>query len=169
MFILVGFISIATFQNIGPFSYTSPGVLWAFYFIVNGVCFIVYVISQIVLVVNTLDDRWPLGDILFGFAFYVIGQVILFVFSVTICDTIKHYIDGTFFGSICTLLAVMMVYKYWDSITKEDLEFSVGAKQNSWELKESTVDDELSKQSSTNRRYPQQQPMQQQQYAPYPY
>lgn len=30
----------------------------------------------------------------------------------------------------------MMVYKYWDSITKEDLEFSVGTKQNNWEVKE---------------------------------
>jgi hypothetical protein len=29
----------------------------------------------------------------------------------------------------------MMVYKYWDSITKEDLEFSVGSKQAVWEVK----------------------------------
>jgi hypothetical protein len=34
------------------------------------------------------------------------------------------------------LLAVMMVYKYWDSITKEDLEFSVGSKQAVWEVKD---------------------------------
>lgn len=27
-----------------------------------------------------------------------------------------------------------MVYKYWDSITKEDLEFSVGSKASVWEL-----------------------------------
>jgi len=26
--------------------------------------------------------------------------------------------------------------QYWDSITKEDLEFSVGQKQNNWEVKE---------------------------------
>jgi hypothetical protein len=30
----------------------------------------------------------------------------------------------------------MMVYKYWDSITKEDLEFSVGGKANVWEIKD---------------------------------
>jgi hypothetical protein len=29
-----------------------------------------------------------------------------------------------------------MVYKYYDSLTKEDLEFSVGSKQNVWEVKE---------------------------------
>jgi hypothetical protein len=34
------------------------------------------------------------------------------------------------------LLSVMMVYKYWDSITKEDLEFSVGSKQSVWEIKD---------------------------------
>ena len=33
----------------------------------------------------------------------------------------------------------MMVYKYWDSITKEDLEFSVGSKQAVWEVKESLL------------------------------
>jgi hypothetical protein len=30
----------------------------------------------------------------------------------------------------------MMVYKYWDSITGDDLEFSVGNKAGMWELKD---------------------------------
>jgi Chitin synthase export chaperone len=42
--------------------------------------------------------------------------------------------DGMFFGDLFMLLAVMMVYKYWDSITQEDLEFAVGGKQHSWEI-----------------------------------
>ncbi|KAI8885392.1 hypothetical protein K501DRAFT_246122 [Backusella circina FSU 941] len=163
IFLIVGFISIATFKQIGPFTYTAPGALWVFYFIINGIAFIVYVISQIILVVNTLDDRWPLGDILFGTAFFVVGQVILYVFSVVICDQVKHYVDGLFFGSICTLLAVMMVYKYWDSITKEDLEFSVGSKQNVWEVKELLADDELAQSYGTHYH-----PQQHQQQA-YPY
>ncbi|KAI8384506.1 chitin synthase III catalytic subunit [Radiomyces spectabilis] len=150
IFMVVGFISIATFQNIGPFTYTKPAALWVFFFIINGVAFIIYVISQIILVVNTLDDRWPLGDILFGTAFFIVGQVIMFIFSVTICDQVKHYVDGLFFGTTCTLLAVMMVYKYWDSITKEDLEFSVGSKQNVWEVKELLADDDLSQNYGTN-------------------
>lgn len=29
-----------------------------------------------------------------------------------------------------------MVYKYWDSITREDLEFSVGSKAAVWEVKD---------------------------------
>jgi Chitin synthase export chaperone len=111
-----------------------------------------------VLVFRTLDDRWPIGDIVFGAAFFAIAQVLLFAFSATICDAIKHYIDGLFFFTLCMLLSVMMVYKYWDSITvrpsfspfllpssysntspsqqKEDLEFSVGSKQAVWEVKD---------------------------------
>jgi len=54
----------------------------------------------------------------------------------------KHYVDGIFFGTICTLLGVMMVYKYWDSITKEDLEFSVGGKSNIWEIKDPLLSDD---------------------------
>jgi len=88
------------------------------------------------LVIRTLDDRWPIGDILFGTAFYAIGQVILFAFSNLICDAVKHYIDGLFLFQLCILLSVMMVYKYWDSITKEDLEFSVGSKVAVWEVKD---------------------------------
>lgn len=60
----------------------------------------------------------------------------MFGFSTQICVGVKHYIDGTFFGVLCLLFAVMMVYKYWDSITKEDLEFSVGSKQSVWEIKD---------------------------------
>ncbi|CAG8499348.1 3774_t:CDS:2 [Diversispora eburnea] len=123
-----------------------PVALWIVLYIFNGAALSIYVVLQIVLVLNTLDDRWPLGDILFGIAFYVIGQAILYIFSVRICDTAKHYIDGLFFGTICTLLAVMMVYKYWDSITKEDLEFSVGSKQNVWEVRELLGEEEYSNQ-----------------------
>lgn len=83
-----------------------------------------------------MDDRWPIGDILFGIAFFTVAQLVLFAFSNMICDAIKHYIDGLFFFQLCMLLSVMMVYKYWDSITKEDLEFSVGNKAAVWEVKD---------------------------------
>ena len=143
MFAAVTFLSIATFQKLGPFDPLNPVALWVVFFIFNGAALLIYVILQIVLVVNTLDDRWPLGDIVFGIAFFAVGQVILYVFSIDICVFAKHYIDGLFFGTIATLLSVMMVYKYWDSITKEDLEFSVGSKQNVWEVKELLGEDEM--------------------------
>lgn len=156
MFLVSGAISILTFKNwlgLGP---TNTLGLFVVLYLINGICLFVYVVMQVILVSNTLQDRWPLGDITFGVFFFVIGQVILYVFSDTICINVQHYLDGLFFATICNLLAVMMVYKvrrnwhalsfssvtkkhfpqYWDSITKEDLEFSVGTKQGNWEVKE---------------------------------
>jgi hypothetical protein len=136
------------------FSFSKPFGLWVIYILWPVICVSIYTISQLILVFRTLDDRWPIGDIIFGVAFFTIAQVLLFAFSVTICDAIKHYIDGLFFFTLCMLLSVMMVYKYWDSITvcfppltlssssflifmqKEDLEFSVGSKAAVWEVKD---------------------------------
>jgi len=130
------FLSIATFKQFVGFSYAKPIALWIIYFIWPALCTAIYIIGQLILVIRTLDDRWPIGDIVFGTAFFAVAQVVLFGFSVDICDAVKHYIDGLFFFTVCMLLSVMMVYKYWDSITKEDLEFSVGSKQAVWEVKE---------------------------------
>jgi uncharacterized membrane protein YgcG len=106
-------------------------------------------------VIRTLDDRWPIGDIIFGVFFFVAGQVILYGFSVTVCEAVQHYIDGLFFATLCILFSVMMVYKYWDSITKEDLEFSVGSKQAVWEVKDALLrndelDDEMNSRNNSN-------------------
>lgn len=38
----------------------------------------------------------------------------MIAFSNTICDAVSHYIDGVFIFTLCMLLSVMMVYKYWD-------------------------------------------------------
>ncbi|KAI9028868.1 chitin synthase III catalytic subunit [Phycomyces nitens] len=134
MFMTVALVAMATFNNVGPFNYTTPTILWIIYYLVNGATFLIYIISQLVLVVYTLNDQWPLGDIVFGTLFFLLGQVVMHIFSVALCEEVKHYLDGMFFGSMCNLLAVMMVYKYWDSITKEDLEFSIGSKHPQWDI-----------------------------------
>ncbi|CAO2655302.1 Nn.00g103660.m01.CDS01 [Neocucurbitaria sp. VM-36] len=136
MFIIGGAVSLLTFKSWAGLDPKNPVGIFVVTYIVNAIFLFVYVVSQIILVVGTLEDRWPMGDIAFGIFFFVIGQVILYVFSDTICDNVNHYLDGLFFATICNLLAVMMVYKYWDSITREDLEFSVGVKQHNWEVKE---------------------------------
>jgi len=130
------FVAIATFKGFAGFKFTKPIGLWIVYILWPLICAVIYIVSQLVLVFRTLEDRWPIGDIVFGTAFFVVAQVVLFFFSVTICDAVEHYIDGLFFFTLCMLLSVMMVYKYWDSITKEDLEFSVGSKAAVWEVKD---------------------------------
>ncbi|ORY17096.1 chitin synthase III catalytic subunit [Clohesyomyces aquaticus] len=136
MFIISGAVSLLTFKGWAGLKPTNTIGMFVVLYIVNAICIFVYVCLQIMMVWSTLTDRWPLGDIAFGVFFFVIGQVILYVFSDTICDQVQHYMDGLFFATICNLLGVMMVYKYWDSITREDLEFSVGVKQHNWEVKE---------------------------------
>ncbi|KAF2873774.1 chitin synthase III catalytic subunit [Massariosphaeria phaeospora] len=136
MFIVGGAVSLLTFKGWAGLNPENPVGIFVVTYIVNAICLFIYACSQIILVVGTLEDRWPLGDIAFGIFFFVIGQVMLYVFSDTICNGVQHYLDGLFIATICNLLAVMMVYKYWDSITREDLEFSVGVKQHNWEVKE---------------------------------
>ena len=159
MFIISGAVSLLTFKSWAGLSSDNPVGIFVVTYIVNAIMLFVYTASQVLLVLGTLDDRWPMGDIVFGVFFFVIGQVILYVFSNTICDSVQHYVDGLFFATICNLLAVMMVYKvrlhvsypirlmltylqYWDSITREDLEFSVGVKAHNWEVKELIPEDD---------------------------
>ncbi len=111
MFILTGAISILTFKNKAGLGPTNTLGLFVVLYLINGICLLVYVVMQFILVVNTLQDRWPLGDIAFGVFIFIAGQVILYVFSDSICNSVQHYLDGLFFATICNLLAVMMVYK----------------------------------------------------------
>jgi len=129
--------SFLTFQS-QMFNPEEPLILFVLFFVVNGAEILIYFLMQVFLVVTVLDEKWPLGAILFAALFYIIGIVSEFIFGNTICSQCKHYIDGVFFGFTFILLSVMMVYKYWDTITKEDLEFSVGKNQTVWEIKEPT-------------------------------
>ncbi|KAJ1555210.1 Chitin synthase, class 7 [Cladochytrium tenue] len=124
-----------------PFSADSPIGLYIVYLVFPALMIIVYVVMQVIMVVYTLDSRWSLGDLFAGAIFFIIGIVFQFAVSVDICQLTTHYADGLFFCTFCTLLAVMMVYKFWDSITKEDLEFAVGGGANVWEIKDPLLND----------------------------
>jgi hypothetical protein len=73
-----------------------------------------------------------LGDLFFGFSFLFLG-ILAAGSSMEFCLVAAHYLDGLFLTASMILLSVMMVYKYWDSITHEDLEFSV-AVNHLWAL-----------------------------------
>lgn len=151
-FVITFLVSLATFKSWAGLGPTRTIGLFVVLYLISAICLAIYIVMQFILVLNTLQDRWPLGDLSFGAGFLIVGQVILYAVSNTICRRVQHYLDGLFFTTICNLLAVMMVYKvfivplfchishpnatqYWDSITREDLEFSVGTKANNWEVK----------------------------------
>lgn len=111
MWVVSFVISLLTFKSSGGLSPTNTVGLFIVLYVFNAICLAVYVAMQLLLVVNTLEDRWPLGHIAFGVSVFVIGQVLLYAFGDTICDNVQHYLDGLFFATFCNLLAVMMVYK----------------------------------------------------------
>lgn len=86
-----------------------------------------------------LPPSFSSGDIFIGLLFFTLGKIFEYAVAPQICLATQHYVDGMFFGNAFSLLAVMMVYKYWNSITKEDLEFSLGGKAHVWELKQSLL------------------------------
>ncbi|KAK6457632.1 chitin synthase III catalytic subunit [Scheffersomyces xylosifermentans] len=94
-------------------------------YVINAVILAAYVISQVILVIFALESYWPLGAICLGVFFFVAGQLLTYQFSKQICSGASHYIDGLFFGSLCNVFTIMMIYKFWDMITTDDLEFSV--------------------------------------------
>lgn len=120
-------VALFTFKLLAGFDNHSTTGLFVCAYVVNAVLLAVYVVSQLVLVFFALDSLWYLGAIVLFSFFFVVGQVLVYVLNNKICTGTTHYVDGLFFGSLCNLFAVMMVYKFWDMITTEDLEFSVAS------------------------------------------
>jgi hypothetical protein len=115
----------------------SKLVLFFVYFIIPMAMVIIYVTSQVMLVYKVaLNRMWPLGSLTLAVASVCMAQLFVFVFSTDVCLATKHYFDGLVFASAFHLFAVMMVYKYWDVMTEEDLEFSFSS-ANSWKVVDS--------------------------------
>ena len=121
MFIITGGVAICTFQSWIGLSPSNTLPLFILLYVINALFLFVYICAQIFLVVGTLEDRWPLGDIAFGVFFFVIGQVLLNAFSAKVCEQVMHYFDGLFFATICNLLGVMMVYKVGSLILQVEI------------------------------------------------
>ncbi|KAJ3201192.1 Chitin synthase, class 7 [Entophlyctis luteolus] len=126
LFLTSFLIAIFTFSNTANLSSSTPTLLFIIQFVLPLVFLVLYAILQTILVVNALDDRWPLVDLLFAYVFFIVGLCLQYLLGNTLCTLASHYVDGVFFGSIFNLLAAMMIYKYWESVTREDLEFAVG-------------------------------------------
>jgi hypothetical protein len=111
MFAISFVVSLLTFQGWGGLGPQNTTGLFVVLYLINAICLFVYFVMQVILVVNTLQDRWPLWDLAAAVFFFIIGQVILYTFGARICEAVNHYLDGLFFATICNLLAVMMIYK----------------------------------------------------------
>lgn len=51
---------------------------------------------------------------------FAIGQIFQYVISVHICNGTHGKINGGLFETLFTLLAVVMIWVFWSSITEDD-------------------------------------------------
>ena len=124
-FIVNFFVAAATFNNWGSLNNKDTTALFVVSYIMNAILLALYVLSQAILSIFALRLLWSFGALCLGVFFFVAGQVLTYAVSYIICTRVNHYIDGLFFGSLCNIFTLMMIYKYWDMITTDDLEFSV--------------------------------------------
>lgn len=142
MFLISFAVSLLTFKGWGGLGPENTIGLFVVVYLFSAIFLAVYIVCQIIMVLGTLEQRWPLLHIILGVVALIVGQVLMYAFSEIICDNVEHYVDGLFFATLLNLLAVMMVYKYWDSITQEDLEFSVEERNHSWEVTQPFLEDD---------------------------
>lgn len=109
---------------------TNTTALFVVVYLWNLINLFIFVICQLFVSFFIVRNLWVTGAVLLGVFFFVAGQILTYGFSSQICEGVKHYLDGLFFGSICNIFTLMMVYKTWDITTDDDLEFSVSIDKN---------------------------------------
>ncbi|CDR45121.1 CYFA0S16e02388g1_1 [Cyberlindnera fabianii] len=127
-FLLTFIIGLLTFHNWIASGSMNPGHttgLFVVAYVLNALFLVVYIIAQIILALWVIKNYWVIGVIALAVISFVVGQVFTYALSRSICEGVNHYLDGLFFGSLCNLFSLMMLYKFWDMTTDDDLEFSI--------------------------------------------
>lgn len=121
-------IAILTFQDWiknGTMDKENTTGLFVVVYIINALLLFIFLLTQIILASVVLKNYWVLSTIFLSVASFILGQIFVYVLSKPVCEGVKHYLDGLFFGSLCNLFSAMMLYKFWDMTTDDDLEFSI--------------------------------------------
>ena len=63
---------------------------------------------------------WSLVYLLVAAILFALGQIFQYVISPYICNGTNGKINGGLFETLFTLLAVVMVWIFWSSITEDD-------------------------------------------------
>ncbi|EDO16390.1 hypothetical protein Kpol_1051p40 [Vanderwaltozyma polyspora DSM 70294] len=137
-FSAIGFImsflsSILTFKSWiqdDKIASMNTTAIFVIVYVINGIALLIYTICQLLVSLLVVRNLWVTGSVFLGLFFFIVGQVLVYGFSVQICEGVKHYLDGLFFGSLCNVFTLMMVYKTWDMTTDDDLEFSVSVNKD---------------------------------------
>ncbi|CUS11498.1 unnamed protein product [Tuber aestivum] len=94
--------------------------LYVLYLLFPLIAIAAFLILESFLVLRVLGEVMPMARLGAAALFFAIGQIFNFVISVHICDASNGKIDGAFFETLFTLLAVVAVWLFWSSITEDE-------------------------------------------------
>jgi len=126
IFIGTGYIALDTaFEWTGYWNDTleAPNqayALYTLYQLVPLIFLVIFFLLEAFLVLRILGERKPMLYLLGAALLFAIGQIFQYVISVHICNGTDGKINGGLFESLFTLLAVVMVWVFWSSITEDD-------------------------------------------------
>lgn len=126
IFIGTGYIALYTgYSWSGHFDSSLSGhnrniALYILYQLAPLVFLFVYFVLETYLVIRVLGERKPMLYLGAAVLLFAIGQIFDYLISVHICKGVNGKIDGAFFETLFTLLAVVAVWIFWSSITEDD-------------------------------------------------
>jgi hypothetical protein len=126
LFIGTGYIALDTgFSWTGYFDSTlvPPNrsySLYTMYQLVPLVFLVVFFCLEAYLVLRVLGEKKPMIYLTVAALLFAIGQIFQYVISVHLCNATDGAINGGLFETLFTLLAVIMIWVFWSSITEDD-------------------------------------------------
>jgi hypothetical protein len=154
IFVGTGYIALDTgFNWTGYWEDTRGGenqayALYTLYQLVPLVFLVIFFCLEAFLVLRVLGERKPMrmyhtcilrimtnqsSVYLLGAALlFAIGQIFQYVISVHICTGTQGKINGGLFETLFTLLAVVMIWIFWSSITEDDWPMPTAAGSGSY-------------------------------------
>jgi len=94
--------------------------LYTLYQLAPLVFLVIFFLLEAFLVLRILGERKPMLYLIAAAVLFAIGQVFQYVISVHICTGTSGKINGGLFETLFTLLAVVMIWVFWSSITEDD-------------------------------------------------
>ncbi|KAN0075902.1 Chitin synthase III catalytic subunit [Elaphomyces granulatus] len=126
LFIGTGYIALDTaYSWTGHFksslSGNNPNIgLYVLYLLFPLVCLFLFYVLETILVIRVLGEKRPMIYLTGATLLFAIGQIFDFVISTHICEPTNGKINGALFETLFTLLAVVVIWLFWNSITEDD-------------------------------------------------
>ncbi|KAL1306378.1 hypothetical protein AAFC00_005087 [Neodothiora populina] len=132
LFVGTGYIALDTgFSWTGYWdsTLTAPNrsySLYTLYLLVPLVFLVIYFILETYLVLRVLGEKRPMLYLIGAVLLFAISQIFQYVISVHLCNASNGAINGGLFETLFVLLAVIMIWVFWSSITEDDWPLPVG-------------------------------------------